>query len=165
MNLKLFFKWIAISVAGFLALIFALGLIVTALVDVGSESRMRAAEEVAAGEPEFAPAPVVAPAAAAVREGAAKVEAERLVPGALYRTNDGYLAAVTREKLDRALRIVDTGDRAALKQLLASDSEVILLKSDLEVYLTETGSLATLVKIRLKGSIAEVWTVREAILR
>lgn len=81
----------------------------------------------------------------------------------MWRTKGGHVAAVSREKLERATRLVAQGDRAAFEAMLASDPGVFVLKPDLAVYVSEAEILGSVCKIRLKGQTAEVWTVREAI--
>jgi hypothetical protein len=179
MNVKLFFKWMAISVGAFLALNFGLSFIIAAIADAGTASMKRAAEEQAAAEASkpasLAPtAPVVVPAGTRVAAADAELAVDEplVVPeqrplqiGGLYRTNANYVAAATREKFARALEIASQRDEAAFAQLLLSDPEVILLQPDLEVHLSEIAPSGMAVRIRLKGSLAEVWTLRQAIER
>lgn len=84
----------------------------------------------------------------------------------LWRTKGGHVGAVSRAKLDQATSYVAQGDRAAFEAMLASDPGVFVLETGLEVYVADSGGiLGSVVKIRKKGTTAEIWTVREAIER
>lgn len=82
-------------------------------------------------------------------------------PG-VFITKRGYLAAATKEKLERAVGLVS--DPPALEALLRSDREVFQLGEGIEVVAVDSGGvLSSVVKVRKKGALAEFWTVREAL--
>lgn len=84
----------------------------------------------------------------------------------LWRTVGGHIGAVSRAKLDQATTLVAQGDREAFERLLATDPGVFVLAEGLEVYVADSdGVLSSVVKVRKKGTTAEIWTVREAIAR
>ncbi len=86
-------------------------------------------------------------------------------PGDLsWTTREGYVAARTEAQLDQAVRLVADGDREAFAAFVTRGPDVFLLKEGSVVFVVETtGVLASHVKIRLKGTTAEVWTLREAL--
>jgi antitoxin component YwqK of YwqJK toxin-antitoxin module len=90
------------------------------------------------------------------------VSTEFFDPKGIIITKDGYLAAMSETLLDKATRIVDENDHEALQKLMDS-KQVIMLKEGLEVYVVEEKMFSGKVKIRPKGEILEVWTVKEAI--
>ncbi len=76
------------------------------------------------------------------------------------------MGAVSKAKLDQAVALVAQGDAAAFDKMLASDPGVFVLQPGLEVYVADAdGVLGSVVKVRKKGTTAEIWTVREAIER
>lgn len=84
----------------------------------------------------------------------------------VWRTVGGHVGAVSRVKLEQAMAIAATGDKEAFDKLLANDTGVFVLAPGLEVYVSDAdGVLGSVVKVRKKGTTAEIWTVREAIKR
>jgi hypothetical protein len=60
--------------------------------------------------------------------------------------------------------LVASGDSAAFDQLLAT-GQVFVLKGGLEVTVVDhEGFLASVVKVRKRGTLAEIWTIREALI-
>jgi len=87
---------------------------------------------------------------------------EELPPGTFV-TKDGYLGALSKARLDQAIELLDSGDNAAIDRLLAT-GEVFALKSGLQVTVVDhEGFLASVVKVRKRGTLVEFWTVREAL--
>ncbi len=83
----------------------------------------------------------------------------------VWRTKEGFVGATSRAKLDQAMALVASGDRQAFEQLLASEpANVFLLAPGTEVYVSDLdGIVGGIVKIRKKGTTAEIWTLRAAI--
>lgn len=79
-----------------------------------------------------------------------------------YVTKSGYLAALTEEELDRAVRYAVDHDEAALKQLVGTGT-VFVLKAGLRVVLVDTHLFGGKAKIRPRGQMLEVWVPMEAI--
>lgn len=79
-----------------------------------------------------------------------------------YYTKDGYVFALDKETLNRAVKYVSQGDDAALESMLKA-GKIYILNKNVEVYVEE--QTLSLVKIRPEGMDAAVWTVREAISR
>lgn len=107
--------------------------------------------------------------ARAAAQAKAKADAARAVYANLgpneYITNDGYLAALTEELLDKVTEYSINGDSEAVANLAATGT-VIMLKPGLRVFRVDSsGFLGSKVKIRPKGQNIEVWTVMEAISR
>jgi len=76
-------------------------------------------------------------------------------------TKDGYLAAITEEYFDKVVDLVAVKDYQAI-QTLVDAGVVIWLKEGMKVQIVEstwTGGI----KIRLKGTVVEVWTYMEAV--
>ena len=76
-------------------------------------------------------------------------------------TKDGYLAAVSEEYFTKLSELVAVKDYEAV-QVLIDVGVVIWLKEGMKVQIVDstwTGSI----KIRLKGTVIEVWTYREAV--
>jgi hypothetical protein len=89
-------------------------------------------------------------------------QATGLPPGT-FLTKDGYIGAVSSERLDQVMQLIASNDRAALEQLLAT-GWAFMLKGGLEVTVVDhEGLLGSVVKIRKRGTLAELWTVREAL--
>jgi hypothetical protein len=87
---------------------------------------------------------------------------EELPPGTFV-TKDGYLGALSKARLDQAIELLASGDNTAFDQLLAT-GEVFALKSGLQVTVVDhEGFLASVVKVRKRGTLVEFWTVREAL--
>lgn len=75
----------------------------------------------------------------------------------------GYLAALSEKELDQAIGYVAQKDDAALQELL-SDGRVVILKSDLQVYLEDCSNLlCSIAKVRPVGQTVTFYMVREAI--
>ncbi len=89
----------------------------------------------------------------------------RRAPGDLsWTTREGYVAARTEAQLEQAVRLVADGDREAFAAYVTRGPDVFLLKEGVQVFVVESkGLLASHVKVRLKGTTAEFWTVREAL--
>lgn len=83
----------------------------------------------------------------------------------LWRTKEGFVGATSRAKLDQAMALVAAGDQAAFEQLLAREpANVFLLAPGTEVYISEVdGIVGGVVKVRKKGTTAEIWTLRAAL--
>ena len=79
-----------------------------------------------------------------------------------YVTKSGYLAAITEDALDKAIEYIVQKDNAALQQLM-STGMVFQLKAGIPVHVVDTKMFSGKVKIRPRGSTAEVWTLIEAI--
>jgi hypothetical protein len=79
-----------------------------------------------------------------------------------YVTKSGYLAALTEEDLDTAVRYAVDHDEAALKQLVGTGA-VFVLKAGLRVVLVDTHLFGGKAKIRPRGQMLEVWVPMEAI--
>ena len=77
-------------------------------------------------------------------------------------TNAGYPASTSEQFLDKAVEYASAHDDEALQELLDTGL-VFLLKGGMEVYIVDTKLFSGKVKIRLKGSTTEVWTLYEAI--
>lgn len=101
-------------------------------------------------------APALAPAKREPRE-------ERPVQIPTQRTKGGYLAALTREKHEKAIEILASGDEAGFNSYLALNPDIFELKGGIEVYVVETALLSGLVKLRPKGKTVEFWTNIEAV--
>ena len=76
-------------------------------------------------------------------------------------TKDGYLAAVNKEYFDKMTALVAVKDYQAV-QVLLDAGVVIWLKAGMEVQIVET-TWTGAIKIRLKGTVFEVWTYMEAV--
>jgi len=80
-----------------------------------------------------------------------------------FLTARGFYAARTRKKLERAMRLA-LSDPEAFAQLVATDPEVFRLGEGMVVVLVGSeGPFASTVKVRKKGTLAEFWTVNEAL--
>jgi len=76
-------------------------------------------------------------------------------------TKKGYLAAISEDYFDKMSDLVAVKDYEAV-QVLIDAGVVIWLKEGMKVQIVDstwTGSI----KIRLKGTVVEVWTYREAV--
>ena len=79
-----------------------------------------------------------------------------------YKTTvDGYLAAITEEYFDKVVDLVAAKDYEAI-QVLVDAGVVIWLKAGLQVQIVDSNWTGA-IKIRLKGTVIEVWTFREAV--
>ncbi|WP_294591598.1 hypothetical protein [uncultured Bacteroides sp.] len=78
----------------------------------------------------------------------------------VYYTKENYVFAATEELLDKAVKLVAQGDKAAFNEMMQAQ-QIFLWKKNLEVYIMK--SKLTKVKVRPKGKTIEVWTVQEAI--
>lgn len=79
-------------------------------------------------------------------------------------TRDGYVAAVSREKLDRAFKYIAAGDREGFALLVEEDPEVVILGAGVRVVPIErAGVLGSVVRVRVRGTLDEFWTVPEAL--
>lgn len=88
--------------------------------------------------------------------------AEDLPPGTFV-TKEGYIGALSKERLDQAISLLASRDNAAFDQLLAF-REVFALKKGLQVTVVDhEGFLASVVKVRKRGTLLEFWTVSEAL--
>ena len=76
-------------------------------------------------------------------------------------TEDGYLAAITEEYFDKIVDLVAAKDYEAI-QVLVDAGVVIWLKAGLQVQIVDS-TWTGAIKIRLKGTVTEVWTFREAV--
>ncbi len=81
-----------------------------------------------------------------------------------YTTRSGYFATYTRGDLERLIKLVVQGDRAAIDEFIDS-GRAFILEGGLDVYLEEAKIFSGIVEIRLAGNSATVWTVIEAIIR
>jgi len=79
-----------------------------------------------------------------------------------YVTKPGYIAALTKELLDKALGIYHSGDRAALNRLMENNEFVFVMKGGVRVYV-EDWTWGGYVKIRPSGHTISIWTLKEAI--
>lgn len=84
----------------------------------------------------------------------------------LWHTKADYVAASTREQLDKATQLVVEGDREAFAQYVEHTPGVVMLRAGIEVTVVDSGGmLSSVVKLRQRGTLTEFWTVREAIER
>jgi len=83
--------------------------------------------------------------------------------GNIRYTKGGYIAAITEDLLDKAIRLSVAGDDIALQKLLNSNL-VIVLKKGIKVEVIDTKFFSGKAKIRPFGTNIELWTVIEAIL-
>ena len=79
----------------------------------------------------------------------------------LRKTVGGYPASVSESKLDALVALVAAGDRVAVEAYLRANPDVVLLTEGLDVEVVETSWGK--VQIRRVGTLAKVWTVREAL--
>jgi len=83
--------------------------------------------------------------------------------GNIVYTKGGYIAAITEELSDKAIRLSVAGDDIALQKLLNTNL-VIVLKEGIKVEIIDTKFFSGKAKIRPYGTNIELWTVVEAIL-
>jgi len=83
--------------------------------------------------------------------------------GATRTTKGGYVASTSIDKLDKAVEYVVQGDKVAFDTFINQNTDVIILKSGIEVFITDTKILGGQVKIRPKGQTFELWTSLEAV--
>ena len=76
-------------------------------------------------------------------------------------TKDGYLAAINKEYFDKMSDLVAVKDFEALQTLIDAGA-VIWLKAGLKVQIVDS-TWSGAIKIRLKGTVVEVWTYMEAV--
>jgi hypothetical protein len=113
-------------------------------------------------------APPLAEAASAPKAEATKRLSAllRYAPNRLYTTKAnmaGWPAARTRDKLDKAIKILNQGDNDAFEEMLRTDPWVVRLRGGLHVFLTGYSTWSGVVRVRLEGSTTELWTVTEAL--
>ncbi len=77
-------------------------------------------------------------------------------------TKKGYIASPSRAILERAVDYKDSGDYVALKKLY-DGKKILILKAGVKVFVTYPKKSNRRIKIRLPGSIHEIWTVRKAV--
>ena len=83
-------------------------------------------------------------------------------------TQEGHLAAKSKQGFEEAMNIEKKGDTRALDSLISS-RKAFRLKGGDRVYVegTETGLVAgrivKIIKIRYEGELKEVWTINEAV--
>ena len=82
--------------------------------------------------------------------------------GDSFVTKTGFLAASSKELLERGNSIIASGDRTALNRLLKTNENIFIMKPGLSVYLEES-TWSGYVRIRLAGETWSVWTLSEAI--
>lgn len=79
-------------------------------------------------------------------------------------TEEGYLAAGTLEKLQQVLTYVHAGDKEGLSLRLQEDPDVLKLPPGVKVVVLEhAGVIGQFVKVRVRGTLIEVWTLPEAL--
>lgn len=90
-------------------------------------------------------------------------EATQLVADGYTVTRGGvHLAAVSKDVLDGAQKLLDSGDQSAVQKLVGS-GVLLVLKENLVVKVVDATILPPRVKIRAKGTDAEVWTSYDAV--
>ena len=94
---------------------------------------------------------------------AVRTKPEEEIPPGTFVTKDGYIGALSKDRLDEAISLLASRDNTAFDQLLAT-GEVFALKSGLQVTVVDhEGFLASVVKVRKRGTLLAFWTVREAL--
>lgn len=79
-------------------------------------------------------------------------------------TKDGYAAAASREKLEQAIRYATADDMEGLGLLLEQDPGVTVMKAGLRVVVVERADIPrAMVRVRLRGTLDEFWTIPEAL--
>lgn len=78
----------------------------------------------------------------------------------IYTTKKGYIAAVTKSRLERAIKYIGQDDNAAFGIMLRS-GQVAPLTRGIKVFVEDTSW--GLIKIRPVGVIGTVWTVIDAV--
>jgi len=91
--------------------------------------------------------------------GSASFVAAVELPGV---TKNGYIASPSRAILEQAINYKDSEDYVALKKLYDS-KKILILKAGVKVFVTYPKKSNRRIKIRLPGSIHEIWTVRKAV--
>lgn len=77
-------------------------------------------------------------------------------------TRKNYVASPSLEKVKKAIEYAAAGDKEGYALFVQSDPDVILLKDGVRVVPIER-TLAGYVRVRLKGTLVELWTLKEAI--
>lgn len=83
-------------------------------------------------------------------------------PTTIWIVKRGVFAAISEDLLDRALAIVESGDRAAMAKLMEGGG-VFILKVGTRVYVTDFWLLSSKIKIRPVGEAVEFWTTDRAL--
>ena len=78
------------------------------------------------------------------------------------KTKSGYIAAVSKEMLDKAISYRAAGDRAAFNKLLVTGA-IMEIEGGKNVEIVDFKLFSGMIKIRAVGDTDEVWTVREAV--
>ncbi len=151
---------VALPVA-FLVLLFLFGAALRAA-GLMDSPEVAAEKERAAGQRE-AQAPPVATQDSAPAAPAEVPTAAPLPPGT-FRAKGGHVATLTRDKLDKALELVAADDKEAFDKMVKTDPGVFVLQRGELLTLVDTeGVLASVIKVRRRGTAVEVWTVNEAL--
>ena len=79
----------------------------------------------------------------------------------VYITQSGYIGALSKASLNRAMTILNSGDKQAFYNYVNSNPVVFFLSPGLSVYLED--SSWGLIKIRRVGKTISIWTFREAV--
>lgn len=82
----------------------------------------------------------------------------------VYVTKPGYLACPSLGKMKKLMDFLVADDLVAAERYMQQNPDIIELKTGLEVHVTDSSGIGW-VKIRPRGHLIEVWTVREAIDR
>lgn len=78
--------------------------------------------------------------------------------GQRYKTEYGYVGALTLAKMERVMEITASGDETALRSYIRQNkTTVTIIGEGLSVYLVEWKVWSGLVRLRVEGTTTEFW--------